>query len=153
MGRPRKIESPEQMEQLWEEYKVYCDNRDVRVTQFSSKLGEFITDTVKKSITYTLEGFCVYIGMARCRFYDTYDNNEDYRDVIARIREESEQDVRGKFEAGIIPSQLSGLWMSRYEGYNTRQQVDVNATVTEADKALLDKVSKRLDNVPRHTES
>lgn len=28
MGRPRKIESPEQMEKLWEEYKEYCDNRD-----------------------------------------------------------------------------------------------------------------------------
>lgn len=152
MGRPRKIESPEQMEELWEEYKVYCDNRDVRVTQFSSKLGEFVTDTIKKSITYTLEGFCVYIGIARCRFYETY-ATEEYREIVTRIREESENDVRSKFEAGIIPTQLSGLWMSRYEGYSTKQQLDVNATVTEADKALLDKVSKRLEDGKKTSES
>lgn len=153
MGRPRKIESPEQMEELWEEYKVYCDNRDVRVTQFSNKLGEFVTDTVKKSITYTLEGFCVYIGIARSKFYDTYSDKEEYRETVTRIREESENDVRSKFEAGIIPTQLSGLWMSRYEGYSTKQQLDVNATVTEADKALLDKVSKRLEDGKKTSES
>ena len=82
--------------------------------------------------------------MARCRFYDTYDNDENYRDIVMRIREESENDVRRKFETGCIPSQLSGLWMSRYDGYNPKQQIDVNATISEVDKKLLDQVSKRL---------
>ena len=145
MGRPRKIQSPEQMEQLWEEYKAYCDNREVLTTEFSSKACEFISDNVKKSVTYTIEGFCVYIGIARSKFYETYAESEEYRDLVTRIREESEQDVRDKFELGVIPTQLSGLWMSRYDGYNTKQQIDVNANVTEADKALLEKVSKRLE--------
>ena len=35
MGRPRKISSPEQMEQLWEEYKSYCDNVEVNQTAYS----------------------------------------------------------------------------------------------------------------------
>ena len=140
----RKIESPEQMEQLWEQYKAECDNVMVNETQFSGKESKFVTGKVKKSITYTLEGFCVYIGMARCRFYDTYDSDENYRDIVMRIREESENDVRRKFETGCIPSQLSGLWMSRYDGYNPKQQIDVNATISEGDKKLLDQVSKRL---------
>ena len=55
-----------------------------------------------------------------------------------------ENDVRRKFETGCIPSQLSGLWMSRYDGYNPKQQIDVNATISEGDKKLLDQVSKRL---------
>ena len=145
MGRPRKIQSPEQMEQLWEEYKSYCNNREVLTTEFSSKACEFISDNVKKSVTYTIEGFCVYIGIARSKFYETYAESEEYRDLVTRIREESEQDVRDKFELGVIPTQLSGLWMSRYEGYSTKQQIDVNANVTAADKALLEKVSKRLE--------
>lgn len=145
MGRPRKIQSPEQMEQLWEEYKAHCDNRKVLTTEFSSKACEFISDNVKKSVTYTIEGFCVYIGIARSKFYETYAESEEYRDLVTRIREESEQDVRDKFELGVIPTQLSGLWMSRYEGYSTKQQIDVNAKITEADKALLEKVSKRLE--------
>ena len=138
----RKIESPEQMEQLWEQYKEECDNVMVNETQFSGKESKF----VKKAITYTLEGFCVYIGIARSKFYETYADREGYRDIVTRMREESEQDVRRKFETGCIPTQLSGLWMSRYDGYSTKQQIDVNAKITEADKALLEKVSKRLED-------
>ena len=141
----RKIESPEQMEQLWEQYKAECDNVMVNETQFSGKESKFVTGKVKKSITYTVEGFCVYCGIARANFYACYAEKEEYRDIVTRMREESEQDVRRKFETGCIPTQLSGLWMSRYEGYSTKQQIDVNANVTAADKALLEKVSKRLE--------
>jgi len=144
MGRPRKISSPEEMERLWEEYKTYCDNVEVNQTSFSGKESKFVTEKVKKSITYTLEGFCVYIGIARSKFYQTYTEDENYGDIVTRIREESENDVRRKFETGSIPSQLSGLWMSRYDGYNPKQQIDVNATISEVDKKLLDQVSKRL---------
>lgn len=140
----RKIESPEQMEQLWEQYKAECDNVVVNETQFSGKESKFVTGKVKKSITYTIEGFCVFCGIARANFYACYAEKEEYRDIVTRMREESEQDVRRKFETGCIPTQLSGLWMSRYEGYSTKQQVDVNAKITEADKKLLDNVSKRL---------
>ena len=140
----RKIESPEQMEQLWNDYKKSCESVPVRVTEFSAKEGRFITDTVYKTITCTIEGFCVYIGMGRSRFYETYANDESYRDIVTRMRGESEQDVRSKFETGRIPTQLSGLWMSKFD-YGIKQQTDINATVTEADKALLDKVSKRLE--------
>ena len=141
----RKISSPEQMEQLWENYKEYCDNYQVTQTEFSGKESRFVAGTVKRPITYTIEGFCVYIGIARSKFYENDADREGYRDIVTRMREESEQDVRRKFETGCIPTQLSGLWMSRYEGYSTKQQIDVNANVTAADKALLEKVSKRLE--------
>lgn len=144
MGRPRKIESPEQMSELWEEYKKYCDSRDVTVHDFSSKEGKHVSSNIKKSVTYTLEGFCVFVGIARSKFYETYANSEEYRDTVTRMREECEIDAREKFEMGVIPSQLSALWMGNY-GYTTKQQTEVNATVSEADKALLNKVSKRLD--------
>ena len=152
MGRPRKIESPEQMANMWEEYKQYCDNRDVRVTEFSSKEGRFITDTIKKSVTYTIEGFCVYIGIARCNFYALYAESEEYQDIVTRMREECEIDAREKFETGVIPTQLSGLWMSKYD-YTTKQQTDVKATVTPEDMALLNKVSKRLEEGKKQAES
>ena len=145
-GRPRKIKTPEDMEQLWLEYKEYCNNREVMVHEFSSKECRHVSSKLNKSVTYTIEGFCVFIGLARSKFYETYAESEEFRDLVTRIREESEQDVRDKFELGIIPTQLSGLWMSRYDGYSTKQQVDLNAQVSEADRALLDKVSKRLEN-------
>ena len=140
----RKIESPEQMEQLWEKYKDYCDNYQVTQTEFSGKESRFVEGTVKKPITYTIEGFCVYIGLARSKFYETYAESEEYRDIVTRMRDESEADVRKKFETGTIPTQLSALWMSKF-GYATKQQTDVNASMSQADRDLLDKVAKRLE--------
>ena len=140
----RKIESPEQMEQLWEQYKEYCDNYQVTQTEFSGKESRFVEGTVKKPITYTIEGFCVYIGLARSKFYETYADSEEYRDIVTRMRDESEADVRNKFETGTIPTQLSALWMSKF-GYATKQQTDVNASMSDADRALLERVAKRLD--------
>ena len=37
MGRPLKIKSPEEMEQLWEEYKQVCDNQSVLTHEFKEK--------------------------------------------------------------------------------------------------------------------
>ena len=140
----RKISSPEQMEQLWEQYKEYCDNYQVTQTEFSGKESRFVAGTVKRPITYTIEGFCVYIGLARSKFYETYAESEEYRDIVTRMRGESEADVRQKFETGTIPTQLSALWMSKF-GYATKQQTDVNASMSDADRALLERVAKRLD--------
>ena len=140
----RKISSPKQMEQLWEQYKEYCDNYQVTQTEFSGKESRFVAGTVKKPITYTIEGFCVYIGLARSKFYETYAESEEYRDIVTRMRDESEADVRKKFETGTIPTQLSALWMSKF-GYATKQQTDVNASMSQADRDLLDKVAKRLE--------
>ena len=72
MGRPLKIKSPEEMEQFWEAYKQECDNQEVLTHDFSSKNSEFVSAKLKRSITYTIEGFCVYLGIARSKFYETY---------------------------------------------------------------------------------
>jgi hypothetical protein len=58
----------------------------------------------------------VFAGISRRCFYEYYNGDVVYGDTITRIREECEVDARQKFELGIIPSKLAGLWMSNY-GY------------------------------------
>ena len=131
-GKPRKIKSPAMMERLWEEYKDYCDNQLlVPVTEFNQRSGEFVSDKIHKRITYTIEGFCVFIGMLRQVFYATYARDERYCDIVSRIREECEFDARSKFESGTIPHQLAALWMSKY-GYSAKTE-----TTTEKPNELL----------------
>jgi hypothetical protein len=146
-GRPRIIKDADEMAKLWEEYKHYCNNFTVTKTEFSSKEGRFITDVINRPITATIEGFCVYIDISRSKFYQTYiDSNEDiFGDIVTRMKFESEQDVRSKFETETIPSKLAGLWMSRYENYNTKQDINVNGSMSVEDKALLEKINKRLE--------
>lgn len=119
MARPRKIKTPKAMEQAWEEFKQDCDNQQVVTHDFSSKNSEFVTATLRRSITYSIEGFCVFIGISRAAFYEIYSKDDRFIDIVTRIREECEVDARRKFETGQIPTQLAGLWMSKY-GYSSK---------------------------------
>lgn len=124
MGRTRKFTSVKALEETWEAYKMDCDNRMVLTHDFSSKNSEFVSKELKRSITYTIEGFCVFAGISRAAFYERYANNEKYADIVTRMKEECEVDARAKFELGIIPSQLAGLWMSKH-GYSTKTEANV----------------------------
>ena len=130
MSRNRKISSTKKMADLWEEYKEFCDNQTVMAHDFSQKMSEYVSAELKKRITYTIEGFCVFIGLSRSAFYDTYEKDEKYSDMVTRMREECEVDARKKFETGELPPQLAGLWMSRH-GYTTKTDTNIDATDTK----------------------
>ncbi len=127
MGRPRKFNRKSLVE-TWEEYKADCDNRVVLTHDFSSKNSEFVSAKLRRSVTYTIEGFCVFAGIARQDFYATYGDDERFCDIVMRMKEECEVDAREKFETGQIPTQLAGLWMSKY-GYTTKQDTSVSGAV------------------------
>ena len=130
------------MKELWEEYKNECDNQMVLTHDFSSKNSEFVSKKLRRSVTYTIEGFCVYADISRQAFYKNYANDEKYVDIVTRMREECEVDARKKFELQVIPSQLAGLWMSKY-GYSTRQDTNVSASLAD-EKTKLDNIIEQL---------
>lgn len=128
MGRPRRFKSVKALEEAWEAYKAYCDNQMVLTHDFSSKNSEFVSKELKRSITYTIEGFCVHAKISRSSFYEIYEEDERFSDTVTRMKEECEVDARSKFELGVIPSQLAGLWMSNY-GYSTKTDANVSGSV------------------------
>lgn len=136
MGRPRRFKSVKALEEAWERYKADCDDQEVLTHNFSSKNSEFVSARLKRSITYTIEGFCVSVGIPRSIFYQTYGEDERFSDIVTRMKEECEVDARKKFELGIVPSQLAGLWMSKY-GYTTRQDTNLTGAL-DVEKSKLD---------------
>jgi hypothetical protein len=96
MARPRKFKSVAQLETAWEDYKNYCENQTVLTHDFSSKNSEFVSKELRRSITYTVEGFCVFAGIARSSFYEIYGKDKKYSDIVTRMREECEIDARKK---------------------------------------------------------
>ena len=133
---PRKIKSPKALEALWEEYKEHCNNQSVLTHDFSARHSEFVSKELRRAITYTVEGFCVYIKLARRAYYDNYVDNERYAHITTRIREECEVDARTKFETGQIPDRLAPLWMSKY-GYSAKvDSATEQATIDALDKVL-----------------
>lgn len=125
MGRPRKFKTAKQLEEAWEAYKTDCNNQMVLTHDFSSKNSEFVSKELKRSITYTIEGFCVFAGISRSKFYADYVDTEKYGDIVTRMKEECEVDARKKFELGVIDSRLAGLWMSKH-GYTTKSDTNID---------------------------
>nr|DAQ43445.1 MAG TPA: Terminase small subunit [Caudoviricetes sp.] len=121
MGGPRKIKSAKQMAELWEAFKARCNNRMVLTHDFSSKNSEFVSKELRRSVTYTIEGFCVFAGISRAAFYKNYAGDKRYVDIVTRMKEECEVDAREKFETGQIPTQLAPLWMSKH-GYSVKAE-------------------------------
>lgn len=132
MGRHRKIKSVKALEEAWDGFKHYCDNQNVLTHDFSAKNSEFVSAELKRSITYTIEGFCRYIGITRQSFYVTYGQDPRYADIFTRIREECEVDARRKFELGMIPERLAALWMGRY-GYSAKADMTHDVHTSEDD--------------------
>lgn len=121
MGRPRRFRSTKALAAAWEQYKAWCDDQKVLTHDFSAKNSEFVSAELKRSVTYTIEGFCVWAGIARQSFYDTYNGDKRFSDIVTRMREECEVDARMKFELGVIDTKLAPLWMSKH-GYSTKQE-------------------------------
>lgn len=128
MGRPRKFKTVKQLEEAWKAYKADCDNQMVLTHDFSSKNSEFVSKELRRSVTYTIEGFCVFSGISRSTFYEIYAEDKRFSDMVTRMKEECEVDARKKFELQMVPSQLAGLWMSNY-GYTTKTDTNVDGAV------------------------
>ncbi|MDO4327114.1 MAG: terminase small subunit [bacterium] len=142
MGRPRRFKSVKQLEEIWEAYKIDCDNQMVLTHDFSSKNSEFVSKELKRSVTYTIEGFCVFAGISRAAFYERYAGNDKFADIVTRMHEECEIDARKKFELQLIPSQLAGLWMSKY-GYTTKTESNVTG-ILDQEKSKLDDLLQQM---------
>lgn len=125
MGQKRIFSAEKAMWEKWEEFKKYCDSKTVTRTEFSQRTSEFITAVIPAPVTYTIKGFCVYIGMTEQNFYATYNKNPAFESVIGRMKDECEADAREKFENNTLNSRLAGLWMSNY-GYSTNVTADVD---------------------------
>ncbi|MCI8420263.1 MAG: hypothetical protein HFF79_07150 [Oscillospiraceae bacterium] len=149
MARPRRFKTAKALASAWEEYKAWCNDQRVLTHDFSSKNSEFVSARLKRSVTCTIEGFCVWVGMARSIFYETYAGDPKFSDIVTRMREECEVDARMKFELGVIDPKLAPLWMSRH-GYSTKTEA-VQDTVREDDP--ITRSLKEAEDVLRKTDA
>lgn len=151
MGR-HKTFTVEELQEKWEEFKKKCDNNTIKnkvdttkkVTEGEKTVTakQDLKQTVRSPITYTIEGFCVFLGISRQAFYSTYykkneenisEEDQEYVDIVEIMKEECEIDARAKFETGQINSRLAPLWMSKY-GYSQKCESKVDASMDASDK-------------------
>ena len=76
----------------------------------------------------TIKGFCLFCGTSSPTWYQHYADNPEFEEIVKKITEFCEIEVRGMFEDGEISPSLAGLWMGGY-GYSTKQEQDIKGGV------------------------
>lgn len=127
--RPRVIGSPEEMQALWDAYKDKCDSHMAYRSHYNKDTGRVDNVLVCAPRTYTIKGFCIFVGITESSFERTYRSDELYSDILELMDMETEIDARGKFEDGSINAKLAGLWMGRHKGYSLKQETEVKGGV------------------------
>lgn len=136
MGKKKACASVKGLEALWEQYKDHCDHQTVLTYNYNASSRQYIPQELQKCITYTIEGFCVYVGLSRTVFRERYERDPKYSDLVTRMREECEVDAWNKFELQQLPPQLAGRWMDRYTA--AAQETESNSTLDRILEAVAD---------------
>lgn len=124
-GRPRKIESPERLEEFFIEYKVWASQNPWIKKDFI-KSGEFAGQIVDLPTERPLTewGFAVFIGISR-KVLIEYGQRPEFRDTYARIKDEmTEQRVSGGL-AGAFNANL----VARIDGIAEKNDLAVTGRV------------------------
>ena len=93
-GRPRTLESPEQMMELWAIYKKKVKDNPRHSYSLSNKTGEIVA--IPLEVPLTLDGFEVWAFKEYGDIHNYFDNSGDryseYKVVCTHIRREIRQD-------------------------------------------------------------
>nr|DAL57414.1 MAG TPA_asm: Terminase small subunit [Caudoviricetes sp.] len=127
--------TPDEIAEKWEKYKLKCDNNVKRRQKTVKTVGddgvehkEIIKWDELAPLTYTVDGFCVFLPLSR-RLWGQYRENEDYQEICEMIDDECKTNARARFEDGTLNTRLAGIWLGRYPEYRTQQETKISGGV------------------------
>ena len=109
VGRPLKIESPEQMEKI---------------------LNEYFENTAENRITLT--GICLALDLDKNNFYE-YEKREGYEKIVKRAR----MIVENSYEMSLRENGRTGdIFALKNFGWRDKMEVENNAEISKLDELL-----------------
>ena len=120
----------EDMAERFEEYlqSDKCMNHTKKKTIIDEDTFQAVVVDVPAPRSPTIKGFCLFCGTSSPTWYQHYADNPEFEEIVKKITEYCESEVRGMFEDGSISPSLAGLWMGGY-GYSTKQEQDIKGGV------------------------
>ena len=109
IGRPLKIESPEQMKKI---------------------LDEYFETTKEEELTIT--GLCLALNLDKSTFYD-YEKREGYEEIVKRAR----MIVENSYEVSLRKNGRTGdIFALKNFGWRDKMEVENNVELTKLDELL-----------------
>lgn len=119
-GRPLLYQTPEEMEQVINEYFDHCDNR---IRQVYSKKTDSVVEIIDPE-PYTIAGLAYALGMDR-RSLLNYAERDNFFLTVKRAREKVQLDVERRLMEGQTVGAIFNLKNNFDYSDKTEQQVDV----------------------------
>lgn len=120
----------EDMAERFDEYlhSDKCMNHMKKKTIIDDETYQVVVVDVPAPRSPTIKGFCLYCGTSSPTWYQNYAEDPEFSEIVRKITEICENEVRGMFEEGSISPSLAALWMSGY-GYSTKQEQEIKGGV------------------------
>lgn len=158
-GRPPIYETPEQMQQVIDEYFAECNPHVVEYQHFEKmKNGQYKLKTTKKishQVPYTISGLAYALGMSRQALLD-YEKKDEFLVTVKRAKARVERFVEEGMlsSSGVVAGHIFNL--KNNFGWRDRQELtgaDGTPLMPVAlDSAVLARMQKR-GNTPPGTET
>lgn len=130
VGRPRHMNEPKELLDLWVEYKTYIDTNPDKEEVVTVK-GDIVEKRTKKP--YLKQGFISFVFRKLGKNIKDYVDNKypEFSDVVTHIRSEWEEDqisgtITGKYKAPNLVARLNGL-TEKTENKNENTNIEVKA--------------------------
>jgi hypothetical protein len=127
MGRPKAIETPEIMLQLFTEYCEYAKSNPIKVHDFVGKDGDEVYRLRERPLTIEgFENYCYNQGVVSNidRYFANTDNAyEDFRSICSRIRKTIRQDQIEGGMAGVYNPSITQRLNSLVEKSENKHEV------------------------------
>lgn len=143
-GRPRKWESPEQLQEAIEDYFQWVEDNPLYEAKAFAFQGQSWVEEIPKMRAMTVAGACTFLGMVKDTWYN-YRKLDGFSDVIIN----AEEIMRNQKFTGAAADLLNANIISRDLGLADKQdhtssdgsmkpEVSVNMSASEAAKAYQD---------------
>lgn len=149
-GRPRIINTPEELGEKAKEYFEWVDNNPILEPKLVNEHGFSVEKDLQKLRPMTVSGLCVFLGIARTTWYDWSKSTHDFSNIISIINEiMTEQKFSGAtagvFNANIIARDLGLVDKSDLttggDKVNTINQVVLNSLTDKQIEEALEKTT------------
>ncbi len=122
-GRPKAIDSPEELKQAATDYFEYCEKNPIFEQKAFSVQGEVVDHPMEKPVPFTLQGFYSFAGITQSTFERLCELDE-FRGMCSSIRNA----ITGQKVEGAIVGLFNATLTQRIEGISDK--VESAATVT-----------------------
>lgn len=130
MARPRAIESPEEMESLFQKYKKWSEENPYKQHDFVGKDGDSVHRDKPRAISWIgFEGFLADNGIL-CHL-GHYEQNRDgaFEAFVPIIRA-----IKARCKADVISGALAGVYhgnlAARIEGISDKKELEAQVNIT-----------------------